>query len=195
MEYIQLQNPAHVGTLDPEDKKPNLEGALISVCRKEHAGDWRAIARLGEKPVWVHPSSFSLVDVRASDTPYDWAESRGLVKRSTVHEVSLHNDGQMRVLRFAEREKANKEFHFRLSEGQSAQIREKEVWMGTDKLASRRGRVSSPTDVRPEPAIWIEHVIAENKNGLWWKDRYAPQELSCPRGGLHPRRAAQFRQR
>jgi hypothetical protein len=51
MQSTTLFRLAHVGHFDVANQSKGLEGRLLSVCRPEHAEDWRETARLGNAPV------------------------------------------------------------------------------------------------------------------------------------------------
>lgn len=192
MDSFTIEALAHVGTLDLDDQKSRShEGKLLSVCYRSHTEDWREIARLNGSPVWTAEGPFELVDVHGVDPPYEWAHSLGLVEKAMVHEVKSWGEFPQ-VTRFTDRERANEEFSFRLSDGEGVTIRKRKRWQGTEKLRQRHSLLSMPVGKYPETAVRIEHVFDQDLDGLWWDDWYAPSRLSCPRGGLNPKHVPAF---
>ena len=195
MTTTTIEEVSHVGTLNAEDKKSqNLEGELLSVCHLHHAQDWRRIARLGEAPTHLAKGPFELIDVLENDAPMQWAQGKGYLKTAEVHEVIAYskntNNG---LLRFMEREKANEAFHRRLAEGRGASIQTAERLIGTKKLYEKRSRISAPRAF-PKDAVWVQYVFSKDLDGLWWHEAYDPEQLSCPRGGVHPKHISKFKQ-
>jgi len=195
MTTTTTEEAAHVGTLNPEDKKSqNLEGKLLSVCHPSDVRHWREIARLGDTLTHLAKGPFELVDVLGSDAPMDWAQGKEYLKTAEVHEVVTYRKNRSNgLLRFMEREKANKAFYHRLSDGKGASIRTTEALIGTEKLYKKRNRISAPRTF-PKSAVWVQYVLSKDIDGLWWREAHDPSQMSCPRGGLHPNHISEFEQ-
>lgn len=178
----------HLGTFDPAAKKDwSYEGVGLSVS--VHPDEWERIARLGGSPRWVltRPGNtfldyHELTDAQRTAVT-DWGLRRGYIEPVTAWRVTWEDEDteELVSLLCTSAEDAEEE-----AEGRDADVTE-EVTHAT-----------TPTfpDPTVRPGILNEHQIlttvwaTENTtlDGVWWEDRYDPDNLSCPRGVILPGR-------
>ena len=203
----------HVGRLDPTAKgNDSYEGEGLSVSR--HPEDWRAIARLGDAPVWdVDTRAARFLDFhafrrgKAAIKPAcDWAVEQGYLERSRVYVVTVpdeEGEGGSLVFRFLDPTEAEDEARGYLEadlggdelEAAVAQaVRRTLGYVPTARLAERmRHERGVPLALAVDLAVvaYAEDVLG--LDGVWWEDAYDPAGYSAPRGVLFARRLSAHR--
>jgi hypothetical protein len=197
----------HVGRLDPAAKGTDShEGAGLSIAR--HPEDWRAIARLGDAPVWdVNTRDARFLDFHAFrrdkvavGTACDWAVEQGYLERGRVYVVTVpdEEEGGSLVFRFLDEAEAEDEARGYLAadldgdelEAAVAQaVRRAAGYLPTARLAERmRHERGVPLALAVDLAVvaYAEDVL--DLDGVWWEDAYDPALYSAPRGVLFARR-------
>lgn len=184
----------HVGFLEgPPARKAHgsQEGALLPVSRYPDA--WRRIARLGDAPTWTlrrrdgHPGAF--VDYLALGAEQREALTRaaireGLVVATRAWRVARYfeeYDGEPTYFVFASREEAEAE-----AVDDDAAVEEIASFVGTPALARRVGFVPDVGHAEEHAHVEVLRTLPLDVDGVWWNERFAPDILSAPRGGVAP---------
>jgi len=201
----------HVGRLDPAAKGiDSHEGDGLSVSR--HPEDWRAIARLGDAPVWdIDTRDARFLDFHAFrrdkaavGTACDWAVEQGYLERGRVYVVTVPDEeGESLIFRFQDEAEAEEEARGYLEadldgdelEAAVAQaVRRAAGYLPTARLAGRmRHERGVPLALAVDLAVvaYAEDVL--DLDGVWWEDAYDPARYSVPRGVLFARRLSTHR--
>jgi len=203
----------HVGRLDPAAKGiDSHEGDGLSVSR--HPEDWRAIARLGDAPVWdIDTRDARFLDFyafrrdrAALNAACDWAVEQGYLERGRVYVVTMpdeEGEGGSLVFRFLDPTEAEDEARGYLEadlggdelEAAVAQaVRRTLGYVSTAHLAERmRHERGVPLALAVDLAVvaYAEDVLG--LDGVWWEDAYDPAGYSAPRGVLFARRLSAHR--
>lgn len=199
----------HIGSMRVEDRGSrgeSLEGHMLSVSTCPQA--WSEIARLGGGPLHrlSKPGGALFLDVAAaSQDPairgviVRWALDRGLVEPKMLWKAWSWNEDaeEWNYSLHPSKAKAGEEINEedRESNGPDGKgcVRRVNVLVGTAELADRVniGNLSCTDAFEFAAAIWVEDTQPQI-DGLWWEERYAPDLLSAPRGGILPGRIIEF---
>ena len=202
----------HVGRLDPAAKGiDSHEGDGLSVSR--HPEDWRAIARLGDAPVWdIDTRDARFLDFyafrrdrAALNAACDWAVEQGYLERGRVYVVTVpdEEEGGSLVFRFLDEAEAEEEARGYLEvdlDGDELEaavtkaVRRTAGYVPTARLAGRmRHERDVPLALVVDLAVvaYAEDVL--DVDGVWWEDTYDPARYSAPRGVLFARRLSTHR--
>lgn len=199
----------HVGTLNKDDRvrAESQEGHLLSVS--EHPDEWEEIAECGgdrwemtrEGAVWL--DAVALTDEEEAEIS-DWAVREGYAQETPL----------WRAWRF-DTEAERWEYFLTPSEEMAlSEVDEHDLENG--KPPSADGKLVDPVTRltlterglaavgrMPEAAhaldaviiLWADTVLKPQNDdlmGVWWHEDYAPEILSCPRGGVFPDRLCEF---
>ena len=199
----QRDDVTHVGTLEAADKarqnKPSLEAFCVSVS--EHPEEWMAIARIGGAPTWSlsRPGSVwlhVLALTKAQEAAIiDWGVAEGLAEPTTLWRSWFYDSEADRM--------AYTQWNDEISARN--QIDEDDEDACVDHIDSHRltpvGMAllerwrDDKTCLDGLTILWADRVLAPQLPelaGLWWDEDYAPDNLSCPRGGILPSRLDGF---
>lgn len=195
--YVELDRVFHVGTMDPGHVGAgaggaSLEGNCLSVSLCPHA--WRYIARLGGQDLFelskeggLFVDVHALVDGGRLPEIVEWAKSRGLAKEAALWKAWRFDDEaeEWRYV-FCRTEEAAIEEGAEDGLGPDGvpAVSEATVPVGTWKLAQLTGmRIRDDEDATD--AILLAFAMTEaHADGAWWRERFDPDTLSAPRGGI-----------
>lgn len=213
---IEIPHVYHVGTLNPDFRQRNTngcsyEGACLSVSDCPEA--WRRIARLNG-PTWVlnRPGSLFL-DLHAARAESTLNESvrefgvrQGLVIEKTAWRAWTY-DEESDDWRFSLHASQEDAFAEADADGEYEDpesvpgpderpgVEPTRVLVATQILAHRVERPDLAQGVEDASDFlwmaWAEECVPEEGgrlDGVWWRDTYAPELLSAPRGGIFPDR-------
>ena len=178
----------HVGSMNPADKNDqSYEGAGLSVS--VHPDDWEYIARLGDSPRWAleRPRNgfLNYHDLtgpqRAAIT--SWGVTRGYIEPVIGHLVSwqdLETDRDTTML-CTTRDEADEE-----AEEREGTVEQVDTFATTGTFPDPTVRAGSLNEHDILTTIWAQECT--DLDGVWWEDRYDPEDLSCPRGVILPDR-------
>lgn len=193
----------HVGTLNHHDKSSQLnsyEGRGLSVS--QHPEAWAKIGRL-TGPIWYvgRPGAKFLdyhrltADQRAAID--DWGVERGYVERRTAFKIVTWDDGE-------DEEPVDADVSFSTDPADVEWAREQHTDYGVGTRIEETAAVFT-TATFPDPTVAagqsnVEQILstlwvaecAPTIDGVWWEDRYAPEELLAPRGVIVPARFADW---
>jgi hypothetical protein len=190
---VRLETVYHVGDLDPLRKnRGSYEADCLSVSLCPDA--WRTIARLSGPTYELKKRNGLFIDVlRMSQTArrdlVRWAEHHGYIKRKTMYRAVVTRDddtGRPGYAWFPNRADARTESLMGESVGA------KQPWVATEKLLNLQGVLKTLVDrdaVDLAIMTWAESVGAD---GVLWREIYAPERLSAPRGGIFARRLGEW---
>lgn len=198
----------HIGNLEQAQKaerfSTSFEGHCLSVSHCPTA--WRSIAKLGGSPLWALRSDGGVfLDV--------WKAARSKKLRSLIETWGLQNSYVERLPRWkawntdeegewrymlcpseAEAQAQVEDDFFEEGPNGGPAVEEVLVLIGTDRLGQRVGRLRmDDMDAFDFLAmVWAEDTQPD-LDGVWWREAFAPECLSAPRGGIFPARVARWR--
>lgn len=205
---VRTERVLHIGTLQASLKGrhfgSSLEGHCLSVSHCPHA--WRDIARLGGNTLWAleNPRGVFLDAIRVARNARlrRLIEAWGVLNGFSGPEIrwkvwSTDEDGEWRYILCGTEQDALWE----AEDGENEQgprggpvVEAVQVLTGTHRLCQRVGLVRMD-DL--DAFDFLAMVWAEDTqpliDGIWWRERYAPESLSAPRGGIFPTRLAQWK--
>jgi hypothetical protein len=208
--FFEMDQAFHVGTMDETRRGANYttsyEGRLLSISNCPNA--WRQIAHLdGDRTFALATGGKLLLDLHGLDDTAmsliaSWSESVGLAERTEVFRGWEWDadDGGWRFSEYGTREEAESELRFFLDLADGDPLPTKKLPKGKTSLVepvdvislTRHGQDRSGWEAAGDAsdivaAFYAEDVLANLDDrviGVWWNERYAPQSLSAPRGGL-----------
>lgn len=191
----------HFGSMNAEDKGASfahsLEGHGLSVSTCPHA--WQSIARLGGSPLWKMEREggvfVGMHELR--DKAKLWADIRewgiGLQLCEPVlrwRAWSTDEEGELRYSLHATKEEADLEADEECQETEDNSP--VEILVPTEQLAKLMGHTMPDEAAADQVAMmWIEAHYPEI-DGVWWREEYAPESLSAPRGAIFRHRMASW---
>lgn len=178
----------------PSKHKPDcdsLEGCLLSVSEDPDA--WDEIFRGLKGQVWnvrLADSPFRLIAMRrirgaVRRSLREVGISLGLIRKAAGYRISWwdEDDEATRYITVSSKREADSEMQ---EEGRT--LTKQDLYIATPKLARYWGLRHGKSDLGERDADEaLAAYLAEwtgTHHGLWWQDAYAPERLSCPRGGL-----------
>jgi hypothetical protein len=214
---IRLSKVFHVGTLDPAQLGANsggasLEGACLSVSLCPNA--WSAIVKIGDDLHELRKDEGLFLDISglleddaAKAELIDWSVDQGYGRLRKLWR-SWRYDGEADEWRFLlcrTPEEAMEEARTYDDEEYPSPadvpapdghrgIEPVTVPIGTAKLGRLTGHALRPDDDATDVlAIAFAMVRAPEQTGIeldgvWWRERFDPAQLSAPRGGIFPAR-------
>lgn len=210
--FFEMTEAFHVGTMDAHRRgvsyATSYEGRLLSISNCPNA--WRQIAHLdGDQTFALAIADKLLLDIHgikeaARLAIADWSESLGLAERAIVFRGWEWDadEKEWRYSDYSTADEAEGEVRFfldlddgepiptnRLPKGKASLIEPVEVLSLTKAGKLRSGWIDEGDAADIVAAFYAEDVLALQDDrvvGVWWNDRYSPQSLSAPRGGIFP---------
>jgi hypothetical protein len=209
---IELERVYHVGDLDPALRgslhRSSQEGPCLSVSLCPEA--WIEIARLGGSGLFaLERDGAAFLDVHAAmadpvlrDAIVRWAESEGLIvfreqwkAWSFDEETETFNYFVARSREEAEREVD--EFACGPDGGPAVELHM--GYVATPELGSRLGcgRFDDTFTLDFAAMVWARdaapNLTGRVLDGVWFREAYAPDHYSAPRGGIFPEALSRWR--
>lgn len=208
---IELNHLFHVGEIDPNDSaitsRSSYEAFCLSVSM--HPEEWSRIARLGGRTTWkLERDQSKFVDVHAFDSEQidqvrDWAVMNEIALEQSLWKAWITNEnGEWCYLICESKQEAIHE-----TEDADIEIGNGPALDGTcveeffDLVLTEKGMAMLERWGDPKSGyegaliLFCRQILAPSDRdivGIWWKDDYDPENLSCPRGGIFPERIDEF---
>lgn len=205
----------HVGNLNSDDKgslhQKSLEGNGLSISLNPE--EWRAIAKLGDAPVWHIESpkdkSIRLIDAHLlteehKQLVHEWGTQNGYSQKTQATKISWDDEeipGRSYILidhsaRKEGQQSVADEINWYLEEYEESDVKAEESWMNqaTAKFSRRQGfevDVSIFEDLLL--ASYVEDELSKyGISGVWWSDELDVHNYSAPRGVISRREVGTF---
>lgn len=210
---LRLHKVFHVGSMDRSRLGENAgassqEGACLSVSLTPNA--WASIARLGNELHVIETADGLFLDVvallddqAARSEVLAWAVEAGLAEIQTLWRAWNYDDEteEWRFMLFTSREEAFSEACEQAGEDYAdeaavpgpeghAGIEAIQVPVGLNPLRELTGFAVRPDEDATDAIVTAfamlrgEQLAGRPFDGIWWREIYAPELLSSPRGGI-----------
>jgi len=198
---VRIPAVYHVGTMDPREcgTHGDYEGPCLSVSRCPDA--WRRIARLGNAPEHrLLKGDGMFLDIltlkkvpRLLDDVLDWGGRNGWCRTASIWRAHVEDaeTGDTLLLDSPGFQEALTD-----ADGDRDAVSRVEVPVATGRLNELFPALSACDDATDAVILaWAMHNpdVADRLDGVWWAERYDPDALSAPRGGIFPDRLGQWR--
>jgi len=201
--FIDLDRVFHIGTMDSGRLGKgaggaSLEGDCLSVSLCPHA--WRYIARLGGNDLFeLTNQGGRFVDIHAliedGRVPQivEWAKGLGLAKDANLWKSWNFDDeaDEWRYFVCATEEEAIEEgAEDGIGPDGGPAVCEVTVPVGTWKLAQITGMMIRDDEDATDAILLAFSMTVAHADGAWWRERFDPESLSAPRGGIFKSRVS-----
>jgi hypothetical protein len=186
----------HVGDLDKPrvtNMDSSLEGGELSVSH--HPEDWKRIARIGGKTYTLRKPGAKFLEVGPTIVGRpdrrkewnDWGVKNGYLQQGTWHRVSWkdEDDGDERFSDYDDPKQAQADVNDAKAYGNSPRTVKAVSGYRFGPKGQEYWKRSALGDIRHEmaedyaPIFFARH---HGYDGVWWHERYDPDNLSAPRG-------------
>lgn len=204
---VRTDEVFHIGTLSQTEKATRFTSSFEAHCLSvSHCPTaWRSIAKLGGNPLWVlrSPDGVFLDVWKAARTKKlrnlieGWGIHNGYVERQTRWKSwNTGEDDEWRYMLCVTEAEAQAEVEDSgLGKGPNGGplVEEIEVLIGTEQLCQRidHERMDDMDAFDFLALVWAEDTQPQ-LDGVWWREDFAPECLSAPRGGIFPSRMARW---
>ena len=184
----------HVGDMNGKPwPTSSMEGLLLSCS--PYPEDWRAIARLGQAPIWTlqrldgkPPKLVNFRRLSRSDKKR-WlakAQELDLIHSATLFKAQAGDDDQYTICLTLEEARQESESWVKPTKGWLPKPALNKFWYGSEK------ENISPFFAMDAAFTFLAKQIP-GIDGIWWDDSYDPGNLSAPRVGIFPEKVKRLR--